>query len=141
MNLMRTWILLCAVGATCAVFADPVGKPRAVGIAPPTRIPAIVSAAPAGDAIAIAAVPRELRRLIVADAARRFGVERTAVVLARAEKMTWSDGSLGCADPGQTYAQVLISGFRVVAKTREGEFVYHTDTHGRLVVCAPPNAH
>jgi hypothetical protein len=141
MNLKRNWIVLCAAVASCAVSAEPAAKSRvAVGIAPPARIPYPSPAAPAGESIPISAMPREVRRAVVADAARRFKVAQNAVVLARAEKMHWSDASLGCPEPGRQYAQAIVPGFRVAAKTAEGEFLYHTDAHGRVLVCEPSQA-
>jgi hypothetical protein len=138
MNLKRMWIVLCALAASsCVVAADPAAKPRLAGIAPPARIPYVRPAEPAGESILTAAIPRALRRAVVADAARRFKVTQTAVVLAQAERMTWTDTSLGCPEPGQMYARTIVPGFRVVAKTAEGNFVYHTDAHGQILVCGP----
>ena len=56
----------------------------------------------AGEPVTTAAtsVPREVRRAVVADAARRFKVAESAVVLTQAEQVTWNDGSLGCPQPG-----------------------------------------
>jgi hypothetical protein len=113
---------------------------RLQGIAPPTRIPdAPPPAAQAGNPIATVAIPRTVRRAVVADAARRFRVAENAVVLIRAEQVIWNDGSLGCPQPGQMYAQSLVPGFRVVAKTSEGQFLYHTDSRGLVQVCLRPS--
>ena len=79
-------------------------------------------------------------------AGQQYVVMRTAIadpllgflwryVLARAERLTWSDGSLGCAEAGHMYTQMLVAGFRVVAKTSAGELTYHTDSRGRVVSC------
>ncbi len=132
------WLLIIGVLSTplAACAAEQQATPR--GIAPPTRLPDPRPVSAAGELVATATIPREVRRAVVADAARRFKVDETAVVLARAEKLSWRDGSLGCPQPGQMYSQALIPGFRVVAKTSEGDLVYHTDTRGQAVVCAPP---
>ncbi len=82
-----------------------------------------------------ASVPREVRRAVVADAARRFKVAESAVVLGQAEQVTWSDGSLGCPQRGQMYTQNLVAGYRIVAITSEGQMVYHTDSQGFVVTC------
>jgi hypothetical protein len=132
------WLLIVAVlcSPLPACAAEPPATPR--GIAPPTRLPdPEPPALAAGEPVASATMPREVRRAVVADAARRFRVAESAVVLGRAEKLTWSDGSLGCPQTGQMYSQALVPGFRVVAKTSEGDLVYHTDTRGQAVVCAP----
>ena len=58
----------------------------------------------------------ELQRQIdaaLADAARRTGVPAAALKLLRAERVTWSDGSLGCPAPGMMYTQALVPGFRI----------------------------
>jgi len=112
-------------------------KPMPQGIAPPTRIPYVAeSSAPAGDPVATATLPRELRRAVVADAARLLQVPESAVVLARAERVTWSDGSLGCSKPGQVYTQMLVPGYRVVARSGERELTYHTDERAYVVGCS-----
>jgi len=62
------------------------------------------------------------------------------VVLARAERLTWSDGSLGCPEPGVAYTQVLVAGFRVDATTSAGTLTYHTDSRGSVVSCGARSA-
>ena len=138
------WILIVGAivgeisASSYALSAEPASMPR--GIAPPTRIPYPPLATMAGEPVAVSTMPREARRAVVADAARRFRVAASAVVLAHAEKVTWSDGSLGCRQPGQMYTQALVSGFRVVATTAEGQLTYHTDSGGQVLVCGPGNA-
>ena len=83
----------------------------------------------------IASVPARVRRAVVAAAARRFQVEENAVVLTRAEQVTWPDGSLGCPQPGRMYTQALVPGYRLVAKSAQGEVVYHADSRGNLATC------
>jgi hypothetical protein len=110
--------------------------PMKTGIAAPTRIPDIAApAGPAGEALSTADVPRAVRRAVVADAAKRFKVAESAVVLAQAEKVTWSDASLGCPEPGRMYAQMLVEGFRITAKTSAGSLIYNTDGGGNVVSC------
>jgi hypothetical protein len=110
----------------------------ATGIAPPTRIPDSLDAVPSapGEPVPIASVPRETRRAVAADAARRFNVAESSVVLTRAERVSWPDGSLGCAEPGRMYTQARVPGYRLVAKTAQGDLVYHTDEQGRVESCA-----
>jgi hypothetical protein len=106
--------------------------PRDTGVAPPTRIPNLETVAPLpqGTPVLPAAVPRAVRRAVVADAAKRFKVAESAVVLVKSEQVTWSDGSLGCAEPGGVYTQNLVPGYLIVAKTAVGELAYHTDARG-----------
>ena len=37
-------------------------------------------------------------------------------VLVSAENVTFNDGSLGCAEPGQAYTQAIVEGMRVVVQ-------------------------
>ena len=144
--MLRNLGILLAVVSLGAV-AEENTLPARTGMAPPSRIPPsaeTVSPLPAGTPVGIAAVPREVRRAVVADAAKRFGVAESAVVLTRAEQVTWNDGSLGCPEPGRMYTQNLIAGYLVVAKTTEGELSYHTDSRAFVVSCGssrPTSAH
>lgn len=135
------WFLAASLPlAVAAMAAEPTQSPRR--IAPPQRIPdpVVRAAQPAGTPVATANIPREVRRAVVADAARRFEVAESAVVLSAAEQVTWSDGSLGCPQPGMSYTQALVPGFRLVASTSAGRMLYHTDSRGQVVTCAQPPA-
>jgi hypothetical protein len=125
-------LMFTTLAAACASGEEKRATPRA----PPVRIPApALNEQPSGQPVSTTAIPAELRRAVVADAAKRFKVAESAVVLTRAEQVTWPDGSLGCPEPGMMYTQSLVPGFRVVAKTAEGELTYHTDTLGHLRNC------
>ena len=50
---------------------------------------------------------------IRADAAQRAGVILDQVKVLTVESVTWSDGSLGCPEPGMMYTQALVRGYRV----------------------------
>jgi hypothetical protein len=129
-------LALCLAGCSHAGENAPLPEK----IAPPSRIPheVPVVAQPPGTPVAVASLPRSVRRAVVADAARRFEVAQSEVVLSSAEQVTWSDGSLGCPQPGMSYTQTLVPGYRLVATTPAGRFLYHTDTRGQAVTCAQP---
>lgn len=123
------WALLPADTALTA-------EPALVGIAPPARLHRLqVTAEPVGEPADIATVPRALRQAVVTDAARRFGVAESAVVVFAAEHVTWPDGSLGCPKPGMRYTQMLVPGYRLTARTAERELRYHTDARAQVVLC------
>jgi hypothetical protein len=134
----KVWILLVLVlGLGLQAMAVEPAR-TAEGIAPPKRIPDPVTNAGivgATDPVSSASLPRELRRALVADAARYFNVPESQVVLARAEKVVWSDAALGCPQPDMVYAQATVDGYRVVARTAAREMVYHTNTGTNLVRC------
>jgi hypothetical protein len=132
---LRILLTVGALGLVLPVCAAEPSPPRS--IAPPKRIPETIDVppTPAGEPVSTAAIPRDVRRAVVADAAQRLGVPESSVVLTNAEQLTWNDGSLGCPQPGRSYPQVLVPGYRVVARTKGGEITYHTDTRGTAVAC------
>jgi len=135
----RGWWLAAALSLSLVAHAeDPTSSPRRVS--PPTRIPDVLldTAQPAGEPVSTSSMPRAVRRAVVADAAKRFQVAEDAVVLASAELVTWSDGSLGCPQAGRMYTQALVPGYRVTATTTSGRMLYHTDTRGNAVTCGMP---
>jgi len=126
-------LVVAGLAAACAASGE---EKRATPRAPPTRIPApALDDQPAGQMVSTTAIPVGVRRAVVADAARRFKVPESAVVLTRAQQVTWPNGALGCPEPGTMYTQSLVPGFRVVAKTSSGELLYHTDTQGDVRNC------
>jgi hypothetical protein len=128
-------LVLASLAAACGASAEDV-QPPPRAMAPPTRIPSpALNDQPVGQPVNTAQIPRAVRLAVVADAARRFSVPESSVVLVRAEQVTWSDASLGCPEPETMYTQALVPGFRVVAKTSGGELLYHTDTHGLTRNC------
>jgi hypothetical protein len=125
-------LVVCSLAACTARGEEPRATPRA----PPVRIPApALNDQPAGHPVSTTAIPVDIRRSVVADAARRFKVAESSVVLTRAEQVTWPNGALGCPEPGTVYTQALVPGFRLVARTAEGELMYHTDTVGQVRSC------
>jgi hypothetical protein len=138
---LLTIFIIGTLAATVASASDV--RPKQGGVAPPTRIPDPEQAvlAPSGQQVSTTAIPREVRRAVVADAARRFNVAESAVVITRAEQVTWPDGSLGCPEPGRMYTQMLVAGFRVAARTTAGELTYHTDSRGNVVNCSHGKLH
>jgi hypothetical protein len=61
----------------------------------------------------------------VADLAASAGVDASEVEVRTAEQVTWSDGSLGCPEPGMMYTQALVPGYRIVLAVDGAEVAYH----------------
>jgi hypothetical protein len=65
------------------------------------------------------------------DAARRTGADAAAVRVVSVEDVTWGDGALGCAQPGQAYTMALVPGWRIVLAAPQGEPQhYHAGRRG-----------
>jgi hypothetical protein len=137
----RVWCLLAGALALCLLARAEESAPPSAQTMPPKRIPRVVpdatleSAQPAGEPVTSSTMPQAVRRAVVVDAARRFQVAEDAVVLVSAEQVTWNDGSLGCPQPGASYTQNLVPGYRVTATTAAGRLLYHTDMRGKVMTC------
>ncbi len=65
------------------------------------------------------------RQEAISNLARRLGVDGGQVQVLTAKKVTWPDASLGCPEPGKTYAQVLTPGYLIVLRARDTRYEYH----------------
>lgn len=74
----------------------------------------------------------------IEDLAAHLDVPASAVTVVRYEAVTWSDGSLGCPQPGTSYTQALVPGERLVLQVDEQSFSYHAGREPELVRCANP---
>jgi hypothetical protein len=61
-------------------------------------------------------------------------VRRVRVVDVQA--VVWPDTSLGCPQPDQVYAQMLVPGYRIVVEAAGEQVIYHTD-FDRALPCRP----
>ena len=69
------------------------------------------------------------------DAASRTGLAHGDLEVLSAEVVTWSDGSLGCPQPGMMYTQALVPGYRVRIQAGGQVLDYHAGRSGQPVVC------
>jgi len=73
-----------------------------------------------------------LRRLVERarkNLAARLSIDADTIELLEVESVVWSDGSLGCAQPGRVYTQALVDGIRI--RLRVGKRIYHYHGGGR----------
>jgi hypothetical protein len=75
-----------------------------------------------------------------AAAARHTGLAPDAHAVLGAERVTWSDGSLGCPAPDRMYTQSLVPGYRVRLRGPDGELDVHLDARGNAMLCPPGRA-
>ena len=76
----------------------------------------------------------------VADLADRLGVDELTVTVVSIEEVTWSDGSLGCPDPGMMYTQALENGSLIVLEVDGTLYEYHSGVGQDPFYCATPIA-
>jgi hypothetical protein len=69
-------------------------------------------------------VPASIIDAVVAEIAKTAGVPADQVTVVSAESVTFHDGSLGCPQPGFAYTQMVVDGFKIVAKVGDTEYDY-----------------
>jgi hypothetical protein len=72
-----------------------------------------------------------LLKALRGDLAARLGVAREEVRVMQVERVTWPDGSLGCAVPGETVLPIPVEGYRVLLRFDATMFDIHA-AHERL---------
>jgi hypothetical protein len=70
------------------------------------------------------------------DLAARLGVTERDIQFVAAESKTFSDASLGCAEPGMQYAQAQVAGWVLTFRRGERLFTYHADDQ-HAIPCPP----
>jgi hypothetical protein len=85
-------------------------------------------------------LPAALLDEIVADAVDRTGVSPGAIVVVRAQAITWPDGSLGCPQPGVVYTQALIDGYWVELDADGTLLDYRVGRNDVVTLCEDPPA-
>ena len=69
-------------------------------------------------------LPEDIRSRVLTDAARRAAVSVDAISIVSSQAVEWPDGSLGCPQPGVTYPQAPVAGYRVSVKAKERVYDY-----------------
>lgn len=73
-----------------------------------------------------------------ADLAQRLSVPVSQIDTLEAKQVFWPDESLGCPQPGATYAQTVIPGYLILLQSNGDEFEYHANIHHRVFYCENP---
>jgi hypothetical protein len=110
--------LLVAVATGCAAAVEQAAPP----------------AQPQGE-IAMNPTFESVTEAVLADAARRTGVDRGSLKVESAQAVTWADGSLGCPQPGMNYTMALVPGYRIKVRAGEQVLDYHASERGYFLVC------
>jgi uncharacterized protein (TIGR00251 family) len=153
---MRRLVLMgAALGIVAAVAASCSGQQAATPVmlmtlppigTPPqaTLIPQITSTPGANAGSPAAAVetpvdgqPDAINMIAVATnaLAQVLGIPTTEITFVSSIPGEWNDSSLGCPEPGQTYAQVITPGYIIILAVGPTNYEVHTDLSGTAVVC------
>lgn len=56
---------------------------------------------------------------------KRVGIDAGHIEVICSEEATWPDTSLGMPEPGMVYAQMLVSGYRVLLSVHNKTYEFH----------------
>ena len=79
-----------------------------------------------GEPLPIDPVSRSMIDLTRRDAADRLAVPETQIRLVSLLIVNWPDSSLGCPKADGVYADQFTPGYRIVFRSRDTNFIYHT---------------
>ncbi|HEX2910174.1 MAG TPA: hypothetical protein VH186_05155 [Chloroflexia bacterium] len=138
-------LLLAACGDNPTNTPPPV--PATNTPAPSTTAPGATTsnsgATPAtGNANSPSAVPDESKAAYNAalqDLVKRTNVTPASVQVVNISQEEFNDSSLGCAEPGRMYTQVITPGYRIQLEANGQTYDYRTSLSGRIVVLCGPN--
>ncbi len=82
----------------------------------------------------------EIQRQALADAAKRSGLPASALTVVSAEAVIWSDGSLGCPQPGMLYTQALVPGYHIRIRAGSEVLSYHAGSRSGPAFCPASQA-
>jgi hypothetical protein len=75
--------------------------------------------------------------MAVDDLAQRASVAAAAIQLIEGQSVLWSDGSLGCPEPGVAYTQAEVPGYRIVLGFQGQTYDYRASDRF-VVLCEAP---
>lgn len=84
--------------------------------------------------------PPELQSLVdvaVTDLAGRLGLDESTIAVDEVQEVTWGDASLGCPEPGRSYAQVITDGLRIVLVADGVGYDYRSGGSAPPSLCEP----
>jgi hypothetical protein len=90
-----------------------------------------------GDGILTDPIVEEFIAEARAELAEELRIDAAEIALVRSEAVDWQDTSLGCAERGKTYDQIISPGYRIILAVGETRYEYHTDQQ-RKIRCDNP---
>jgi hypothetical protein len=122
-----------------AMGPSPTTAPAVSSVVVPTvTIPSLdaqPTAVPTSADLDMAAGSERAVELAREDLAERLGLPLESTQVISVTTAQWPDASLGCAQPGEVYAQVITPGFLVWLVAQEQMYEYHTDAGQLAVLC------
>jgi hypothetical protein len=116
----------CAVGIGACVAGGGSSSSPNPSVAPGTTL-ATASLAPSASAMTSPSGPIAEARIAAAraDVAKRYGFDPAAIVVEKAEAVTWPNAGLGCPAYERSYDPTPVPGYRIVLRAGDRHFTYH----------------
>ncbi|HQY90561.1 hypothetical protein [Caldilinea sp.] len=114
---------------------SPLAVEPPLAVESPLLTPISVAAAAGG---VTGEAPQALLDLILDDAAGRTGLARSALQVIQDQAVVWSDGSLGCGQPGMVYTQALVEGYHVIVAAGDQTLDYRAGRNNSFRLCENP---
>ena len=71
----------------------------------------------------------------IADLADRLSVPASSIQIVEVEAVEWRDGNLGCAKPDKRHSQAIIPGLRILLKSGNQVYEYHSGAGSKPILC------
>jgi hypothetical protein len=113
--------------------SEAVPTPRQGVVAVPSETPAEAPVQPGAYDEAAAPLVQQAQD----DLGQRLSAPLEQITVVSVNDMVWSDGSLGCPEPGMMYTQATVPGYQIVLSYQGQEYDYHADMQ-RAFLCENP---
>lgn len=117
-----------------AVTPRPTQDNSAIRLTPLTT-PAVEAVPPSDATPVVGEVPESILTAVFDNLTETTAVAREAITVVQAEAVVWSDGSLGCPQPGEVYTQATVDGYRIVVEANGRTYDYHAADTGYVILC------
>jgi hypothetical protein len=132
------WLVLFGLlAAACGAGGGMVPDPGDTTV-PASETTATTSTAPGATTAPIDEALQPFVDLAVADLASRLAVDPGAIEVGSAAAVVWPDGSLGCPEPGYSYTQVQVEGYRIGLEYQGVAYDYHGGGSDPPFLCESP---
>lgn len=79
----------------------------------------------------------EVVQTAIADLRTRIDAPDADITVVSVEEVEWSDGSIGCPQPGMSYTQAIVNGTKIVLEYDGVTYDYHQGGSRPVFYCAP----
>ena len=132
LSVAATALMLVGCATTGGSSPSPTRSPEE----PPSDRPS--ETMPADPSMPMGGIDEDAIADLLAAAAADANVGLDEVTVVTAEEVDWSDGAIGCPEPGMMYTQAIVPGYRVVLDIDGEDHHFHAAEGGEFFYCEDP---